>query len=309
MDISILIVDDDRLLADKLKETMNWKQLHISAVFTAYNIRQAMCIIEEYPIHILLCDIDMPQGNGLELLEWVRSQNREIECVFLSSYAYFSYVQMAMRLGSRDYLLKPISNAELEHVLEHVTQAIEKRQKELGLSVKNRREDFWEDFLLCRVPEAIYRKTLSEKWTNPPAGKYRLLMVRVLESADQNTGNRDYALLDFAIRNISYEFFQKNGKIDLLEAIIHVSNLEWMYVLKEEDGEELSGLVCSLVEELKRGNNRQVAVYLGQAAELQEIGKSRDRLEDMAQNAVLNEKGILYEQDWCGADREYIAPA
>ena len=84
MGISILIVDDDKLLVEKLEETVNWSGIGIDMVFTANNIRQAQKLLEEYPIEMLLCDIDMPQGNGLELLEWIRYKKLDIECTFLS---------------------------------------------------------------------------------------------------------------------------------------------------------------------------------------------------------------------------------
>lgn len=41
MAITILIVDDDKLLVDKLEETVNWSKIGIDMVFTANNIRQA----------------------------------------------------------------------------------------------------------------------------------------------------------------------------------------------------------------------------------------------------------------------------
>ena len=44
----------------------------------------------------MLCDIDMPQGSGLELLEWLRNHEIQIECIFLSSYANFAYAQKAL---------------------------------------------------------------------------------------------------------------------------------------------------------------------------------------------------------------------
>ena len=110
MGISILIVDDDKLLVEKLEETVNWSGIGIDMVFTANNIRQAQKLLEEYPIEMLLCDIDMPQGNGLELLEWIRYKKLDIECTFLSSYANFAYAQMALKLSSREY---PVSYTHL----------------------------------------------------------------------------------------------------------------------------------------------------------------------------------------------------
>ena len=131
MGISILIVDDDKLLVEKLEETVNWSGIGIDMVFTANNIRQAQKLLEEYPIEMLLCDIDMPQGNGLELLEWIRYKKLDIECTFLSSYANFAYAQMALKLSSREYLLKPISNVDLETALRRIVGIVqEKHQKQ-----------------------------------------------------------------------------------------------------------------------------------------------------------------------------------
>ena len=150
MGISILIVDDDKLLVEKLEETVNWSGIGIDMVFTANNIRQAQKLLEEYPIEMLLCDIDMPQGNGLELLEWIRYKKLDIECTFLSSYANFAYAQ---KLSSREYLLKPISNADLETALRRIVGIVqEKQQKQKKQEKKGENEkQFWEDwFSVCR---------------------------------------------------------------------------------------------------------------------------------------------------------------
>lgn len=147
MDFSILIVDDDKLLVKKYRDTVNWSGLGISVVFTAYNIRQAKARLQEYPVDILLCDIDMPQGSGLELLEWVRDREQEIECVFLSSYANFAYAQAAVRYSARDYLLKPVSNAVLESRIAQVTDIVRKKRKQGKQSSEEPGEKFWNEFL------------------------------------------------------------------------------------------------------------------------------------------------------------------
>ena len=129
MAITILIVDDDKLLVDKLEETVNWSKIGIDMVFTANNIRQAQKLLEEYPIEMLWCDSDMPQGNGLELLEWRLYKKLEIEGAFRSSYANFAYAQMALKLSSREYLLKPISNTDLEIALLRLVEIVKEKQQ------------------------------------------------------------------------------------------------------------------------------------------------------------------------------------
>jgi len=158
MGISILIVDDDKLLVEKLEETVNWSGIGIDMVFTANNIRQAQKLLEEYPIEMLLCDIDMPQGNGLELLEWIRYKKLDIECTFLSSYANFAYAHTALKLSSREYLLKPISNADLETALRRIVGIVqEKHQKQKKQEKKGENEkQFWEDLLVQCLQEEYW---------------------------------------------------------------------------------------------------------------------------------------------------------
>ena len=74
-------------------------RLGIGMVFTANNIHEAKGILKVYKVDILLCDVDMPMGSGLELVEWIREEGMEIKCIFLSSYANFTYAQKALRLG------------------------------------------------------------------------------------------------------------------------------------------------------------------------------------------------------------------
>lgn len=129
MEISMLIVDDDRLVTEKVEKTVDFESLGISNVLTASNIRQAIKLLEEMPIQILLSDIEMPQGSGLELLEWIRQKQLPVECIFLSSYAYFSYAQKAMQLNSSEYLVKPVTTEELEIALQRSIKRVMEKDR------------------------------------------------------------------------------------------------------------------------------------------------------------------------------------
>lgn len=98
--MNILLVDDDEIIIQVLKERLDWKALGISAIYTANNIRQAKLLLENYPIQIMVCDIEMPQGSGLDLLEWVRGRHMELQTIFLTSYAEFEYARRAIALDS-----------------------------------------------------------------------------------------------------------------------------------------------------------------------------------------------------------------
>ena len=106
--MNALLVDDDRFVVAALEKKINWEQLTITEVLTAFNIRQAQKIIEKNSIDICVCDIEMPGGSGLDLLSWVRESGKEIQFIFLTSYADFDYAKKAIELSSIDYQLKPI---------------------------------------------------------------------------------------------------------------------------------------------------------------------------------------------------------
>ena len=117
MAYSILIVDDDRTFVEELKSALQWNRLRITEVYTAFSVREAIAFLSKTKADIVLCDIEMPGGNGLQLLKWIRENHASMECIVLSSYAEFSYAQSALRFDVCDYLLKPIKAKELEETM------------------------------------------------------------------------------------------------------------------------------------------------------------------------------------------------
>lgn len=111
--MKLLIVNDETLTAETMKKEIDWEQYGISGVETAYDATMARERIAVFHPDILLCDIEMPGENGLSLLRWVRENGWNLECVFLTCHASFSYAQEAISLGCRDYILIP---AEYEHI-------------------------------------------------------------------------------------------------------------------------------------------------------------------------------------------------
>ena len=155
MGLTILLVDDDQILTEKTKNSLNWDSLGIGMVFTANNIHEAKGILKVYKVDILLCDVDMPMGSGLELVEWIREEGMEIKCIFLSSYANFTYAQKALRLGSVNYLLKPISNKDLEAELNTVCDELLKEHTNLNSQEKKQREEVWKKVLVQALSDGV----------------------------------------------------------------------------------------------------------------------------------------------------------
>lgn len=113
----VLVIDDEIYAVKGIVDGINWNKLDVSEVFEAYHAREAKAILERIPIDLMICDINMPEENGLELLEWAKMHYPHLEAVFLTCHTDFNYVRKALQLGSCDYLLKPVIYEEMEEVL------------------------------------------------------------------------------------------------------------------------------------------------------------------------------------------------
>lgn len=305
MKSSILIVDDDKLVVEKLVEGLNWQRLGIGTVLTAYNIRQAMEILKEVTVDILLSDIEMPQGSGLELLEWVRDKEIPVECIFLSSYAYFAYAQKAMNLKSREYLLKPVSNRELEEVLSSLIEVISKRQG-TGGDIKDRKSAFWERYLL---QESGNRELLEKAYKEgicSPDEMYNLELIKVFPDADTKK-KKNLVLYHFIIGNIAAEYLEAHHQ--RLEALIRECDDKWILVLGgsqaeaklREDSFQLKG--C-----LEKALHMRVCIYMGETVTADRLRDSGRALDSMESEAVPGDSGMLYECEWEKKEVTYVSP-
>lgn len=125
--MKLLIVDDEIEIIEGLLSGIVWDDLGFDEVLSCTSIQKAKEYFGEKQIDILLCDIEMPHGSGLELIEWIRENGKDTECLLLTAHEKFSYVQQALHLGSVEYLLKPMIYSELQAILQKVMKRVEEK--------------------------------------------------------------------------------------------------------------------------------------------------------------------------------------
>ena len=132
---SVLLVDDEPSVLTGLRYVIDWDEYGVEIAGTASNGTQALELLRELPVDILITDIQMPQMGGLELLQQVRAQNMDLRCIILTGYDDFKYVKKAAQLGIENYLLKPVSPEELsETLLNTITKIEYLRSRKLDLA-------------------------------------------------------------------------------------------------------------------------------------------------------------------------------
>lgn len=143
--MNLLIVDDQKTIVNGLRDGIDWKAAGIDEVHTACSAREAKLVLMNFDIEILLTDIEMPEENGMELLEWTKTRYPEIVAIFLTSHADFEYARQAIKLGSFDYILQPARYEDVQHVVERAVAEARKnvhikRLEEATQSISKQRD-------------------------------------------------------------------------------------------------------------------------------------------------------------------------
>ncbi len=91
--------------------------MEVTVAALAENGKQALEAVEKYNPEIILMDINMPFGGGLEAIEKIREIDKECKIIIISGYGEFEYAQKALELGVFSYLLKPIDFRNFKNIL------------------------------------------------------------------------------------------------------------------------------------------------------------------------------------------------
>lgn len=127
--MNVILVDDEEVAVNALKRRVDWKKYGVDEVYIAYSMKEAQKLFQEKVIDVMLSDIEMPQGNGLDLFEWVKSYYPAVECVYVTCHPEFHYMRKALQLGSADYVLKPIDYEELDGVLSQLVERVRRQRR------------------------------------------------------------------------------------------------------------------------------------------------------------------------------------
>jgi DNA-binding NtrC family response regulator len=119
---SILIVDDEdatRALCRDIAAEMGLE------VHTASTTNEALELLEQSPVDIVVTDLKVPQLGGLELLKRISTSQPSTSVMVLTQYGTIETAVTATRLGARDYVTKPFHVEELRAKIERLIQSVE----------------------------------------------------------------------------------------------------------------------------------------------------------------------------------------
>lgn len=112
---SLLVVDDDRHIQNAMADYLRSLGYRTE---TASTCGDAIDRMEEFPFEVVVCDVNLPDKDGFELLEWARENAPDTAIILLTGFGTIESAVEAIRMGAFDYLTKPVIDEELNLSIE-----------------------------------------------------------------------------------------------------------------------------------------------------------------------------------------------
>ena len=122
----VLLADDEQIERMALARRLMRRFGDSLQISEATNGKEAVELYQKEHSQIIIMDISMPELNGVEAAEQIRSMDEDCVIVFLTAYDEFSYAKRAIVIRALDYLLKPCDEEELAAVMEEAMRLTDK---------------------------------------------------------------------------------------------------------------------------------------------------------------------------------------
>mgnify|MGYP005752094017 CR=1 FL=1 len=303
--MNLLMVDDDAHVLESIQKRVKWERLGIDHVYKASYVSAAKIILRECRIDLLLCDIEMPQESGLDLLAWIREKKMNIQVMMLTSYAEFDYAQRAISLECLEYFLKPVDYEKLEKGL---LRAVQKMKESMKRELQGKQlqwdrnspeyilSSFWNRILTGIVVSSRdeIEKELRMQHIPYSSGDYfALCILRVLERSDDDKEewrNRLYK---------SYKIWGNSARLSL-EAIIPAGEDIWYIVFERAEGEERPDTVIAakMIEYCNNALGTKEVCALGDWCILEDIYDQAKELLELIRGYESDEETVICQWDF-----------
>jgi two-component system response regulator YesN len=110
--MNVIVVDDEPIIRVGLRTLVDWEQFGFTLIGEAEDGNEALELIQNHRVDLVITDLLMPRMDGLELMRKLKEQSADLSVIVLSCMDDFNWVKEAMKLGAKDYILKPTMEPE-----------------------------------------------------------------------------------------------------------------------------------------------------------------------------------------------------
>ena len=298
----ILLVDDEILVRDAIKENIDWEGLGCELTGICENGQQAAEFVKQHPVDIVLTDILMPYMDGMELSHFLHDNYPDIVIVIFSGFGEFEYAKKAIQYNVSEYLLKPVTAMELTEVINKMKDKVDQRRKEkakmerLTRASENYRKNAQiirskaiEAVVNCTVDVKTGMEQLEAMGIELTEGSCRVAIFDIDIYSDiyqvDTVKRQESALMAFVLYNISDEIVKREqAGIAYQEGGNHVCIL-----FQEKWGRDLNGKTKEICREIQQKMQEVMGISVSVG-----IGKWVRRTEQLLISHDTAEKAIQY---------------
>lgn len=180
MSIKLLIADDEDTIRHGIAKYIQLHTDRFDKIYLAANGQEALDIIFRDKPDIMFLDVQMPVKDGIEVMQEARRADVLPYTMILSAYDEFKYCQQALRLGAREYLLKPVRSSDILQMVNRAADELfglwegvrigqtEEKNHMVELAREYMEEHYYENIMLVDVAQKVgisagYLSTLFQK--------------------------------------------------------------------------------------------------------------------------------------------------
>ncbi|WP_308635529.1 response regulator [Paenibacillus silvisoli] len=306
--VNMLVVDDEIYALKGITQGIDWSDLPISLILEAEDAAEAMRLLEQHPVDLVISDIEMPGLNGLELLRWTKEKRPNALTIFLTGHARFDYAQDALHHGSFDYILKPVDHDTLKLIVQRaiaeIGQRKERQQFEAMVDVNRRQwksqlpilvERFWQEQLSGRVRLSAERLSRQLEYFDIPltAEGSVLPVLLSIEQWDIELDARDESIMEYALRKSAAEIILAEWPGSVLQDRNEL-NMALLY-LPEGGSADRAALLerCrEYVQACQSYFHCRVSCYVGEPAAIGGLAAAIERLQQLERANVSAQQSV-----------------
>ena len=161
MMIPVVIAEDEKQTRDGLTKIIPWSNFGFEIKGAVSNGIEALALLRNIASDsLLITDIRMPKMDGISLLKVVRKEELPVKVLIISGYDDFAYAREVIKYGGADYLIKPVSEEDLENVLKDIKNSFEvegERKLLPSLRLPQDKKTVMDDTFMHTIESYVYK--------------------------------------------------------------------------------------------------------------------------------------------------------
>lgn len=232
---TLLVVEDEKWIRKGLVHKLKKVDLPFGEIHDARNGIEAIEIIKDNDIDIIITDICMPDMDGIELIKKVKEFNKHIEFIIISGYSEFRYAEAAINMGVKSYLLKPTTDEDLMSALDKVISRIEEKRQynnlskeNINIKIRNEKLTYENELNYLLKSKKHDSKFLQDNYPIMyNSNQYQLIVLNINYDAKGECKNNYYdiedvktKIFDYLVTNIHLDNYYAFNNMDILNQIL-----------------------------------------------------------------------------------------